>query len=75
MFDEGRKNSFNPDDFEEDEEFFFSDGNDYEETGENPEFLGEEEFSSEDSKNENSDVETTLPEGGASRPLRPRGDD
>ncbi|MCX4376354.1 MAG: Hsp70 family protein [Lachnospiraceae bacterium] len=58
MFDEGRKNSFNPDDFEEDEEFFFSDGNDYEETGENPEFLGEEEFSSEDSKNENSDEDT-----------------
>lgn len=58
MFDEGRKNSFNPDDFEEDEEFFFSDGNDYGEIGENTEFVGEEEFSSEDSKNENSDEDT-----------------
>lgn len=35
MFDKERKNSFNLDDFEEDEEFFFNDGSDYEETSEN----------------------------------------
>lgn len=34
MFDEGRNNIFNPDDFEEDEEFFFSDGNDNENSDE-----------------------------------------
>ena len=56
MFDEERKNGFNPDDFEEDEEFFFGD---YEETEEDIGFVTteDEENGSEDSERKYSDDE------------------
>lgn len=59
MFDEDRKNIFNPEDFEEDEEFFFGDDtdDDYEATGESA-GSAEDEFSSGDAENDSSDEGT-----------------